>query len=109
MFFLRSSGWTWSLEGEGALGQGLLDCRLVTWKQVVSKKNSFSRTFAERHVCSAEYARELFVSQTFAEVLVGTGPQKKCAGMFLTGDFLAAIAEVDARKLQQARDRAEFS
>ena len=70
--------------------------------------NSFSRRFAERHVCSAEYARELFVSQTFAEVLVGTGPQKKCAGKFLTGDFIA-VAEVGARELQQAHERAEVA
>ena len=34
--FLRPSGWTWSLEDEFALGQGLLDCRLVTWNQVMS-------------------------------------------------------------------------
>ena len=93
---------------EEALRQGLLDCTLVTWKQVVSKKNSVSRKFAERHVCSAEYARELFVSQTFAEVLVGTGPQKKCAGKFLTGDFVALV-QVDGREVHEARERAEVA
>ena len=59
-------------------------------------------------MCSAEYARELFVSRTFAEVLVGTGPQKKCAGKFLTGDSLAVV-KFCARELQQVRERAEVT
>ena len=36
------------------------------------------------------------------------GPQKKCAGKFLTGDVVAA-AEVDPRELHEACDRAEVA
>ena len=48
------------------------------------------------------------VSRTFAENSAQTGPQKKCAGMFLTGDFEAAV-EVDAREVNEARERAEVA
>ena len=43
----RSVGWAWSLKQEQALGQGLLDCLLVTWKGVAKKNDSLRRTFAE--------------------------------------------------------------
>ena len=39
---------------------------------------------------------------------LGTGPQKKCAGKFLTGD-LFAVEEVDAREVHEARERAEIA
>ena len=48
------------------------------------------------------------VSRTSAEASFGTGPQKKCAGKFLTSD-LFAVAEVNVRELQQARERAEVA
>ena len=48
------------------------------------------------------------LSGTFAETSARTGPQKKCAGKFLTGD-LAAFVEIDVRELQQARERAEVA
>ena len=47
-------------------------------------------------------------SGTFAETSARTGPQKKCAVEFLTGDFVSAV-EVDVRELQQARERAEVA
>ena len=48
------------------------------------------------------------ISGTFAEIFSRTGPQKKCAGKFLTGDFVAA-AKVDVRELHEACDRAEVA
>ena len=50
----------------------------------------------------------LFVSRTFAETAARTGPQKKCAGKFLTGDLIA-FQEVDAREVHEARERAEVA
>ena len=47
-------------------------------------------------------------SGTFAETSARTGPQKKCAGMLLTGDFVA-MAEVDDREVHEARERAEVA
>ena len=47
-------------------------------------------------------------SGTFAERCARTGPQKKCAGMFLTGDVVA-VAEVDVREVHEARERAEVA
>ena len=47
-------------------------------------------------------------SGTFAETSARTGPLKKCAGKFLTGDLIA-VAEDDVRELQQARERAEVA
>ena len=48
------------------------------------------------------------VSRTFAEDSFGTGPQKKCAGIFFTGDCVALL-EVDAREVHKARERAEVA
>ena len=48
------------------------------------------------------------LSGTFAEIFSRTGPQKKCAGKFLTGDF-SAEQEVDVPELQQASERAEVA
>ena len=48
------------------------------------------------------------LSGTFAETSSRTGPLKKCAGKFLTGDFDAG-AEVDAREVHEARERAEVA
>ena len=52
--------------------------------------------------------KDTFVSRTFAEASFGTGPQKKCAGKFLTGDQVA-VSEVDAREVHEARERAEVA
>ena len=46
-----------------------------------------------------------FVSRTSAERCARTGPQKKCAGTFLTGDF-NAVVEVDFLEVHEARKRA---
>ena len=43
------------------------------------------------------------LSGTFAETSSRTGPQKKCAGKFLTDD-LVAVSEVDLRELREVRD-----
>ena len=48
------------------------------------------------------------ISGTFAETSSRTGPQKKRAGKFLTGNFVAAL-EVDAREVHEARERAEVA
>ena len=48
------------------------------------------------------------LSGTFAEIFSRTGPQKKCSGLFLTGDFFA-VPEVDAREVHEARERAEVA
>ena len=48
------------------------------------------------------------LSGTFAETSSRTGPQKKCAGKFLTGD-VAAVVEVDVREVHEARERAEVA
>ena len=47
------------------------------------------------------------VSRSFAERCARTGPQKKCAGMFLTGDV--AAVEVDVLEVYEARERAEVA
>ena len=52
--------------------------------------------------------KALFVSRTFAERCARTGPQKKCAGKFLTGNF-EAVVEVDAREVHEARERFEVA
>ena len=46
-------------------------------------------------------------SGTFTEISARTGPQKKCPGKFLTGDFVAF--EVDVREVRKARERAEVA
>ena len=48
------------------------------------------------------------LSGTFAETSSRTGPQKKCAGMFLTGD-VGAPSKVDVREVHEARERAEVA
>ena len=48
------------------------------------------------------------VSRSFAERCARTGPQKKCAGKFLTGDLFAEF-EVDVREVHEARERAEVA
>ena len=47
------------------------------------------------------------VSRTFAERCARTGPQKKCAGKFLTGDLVAV--EVEAHEVHEASERAEIA
>ena len=52
------------------------------------------------------------VSRTFAEASFGTGPQKKCAGMFLTGYLHRGNhgpGKVDAREVHKARESADIT
>ena len=52
------------------------------------------------------------LSGTFAEISSRTGPQKKCAGMFLTGYLHRGNhgpGKVDAREIHEARERAEVA
>ena len=65
----------------------------------MSEPRSPEWSWAERH---------FFVSRTFAERCARTGPQKKRAGIFLTGDLIAAV-EVDAREVHKAFERAEVA
>ena len=64
----------------------------------MQKSTAVSRTFAERCARTADCRGKVR----------RTGPQKKCAGKFLTGD-VAAVVEVDVREVQKARERAEVA
>ena len=85
----------------------------LNFRAVIHRCRAFVVAVAPRGRLSGVVKKMIELSGTFTETSSRTGPQKKCAGKFLTGDLHRRIifpgGKVDAREVHEARERAEVA